>query len=112
MASQNSKMASQFKEKFLIENVDDRIRERIAAFVCLTGEEPTALFGSPEVTGDYKELLVIPFPYRSYKMRFRSEEFAGISVREDDRFSHWYLGIIGNTIFPFLLIGETIFSDK
>ena len=105
-------MAHQFNGKFVIENVDDRIRERVAALVCLTGEDPSPLFGAPKVTGDYKEMLVIPFPYRSYKMRFRSEEFAGISVREDDRFSHWYLGIIANTIFPFLLIGETIFSDK
>jgi hypothetical protein len=105
-------MASQFTTNFDINECDPRVKDRIAAMICLTGKEPSCLFGGPNSVGNAKSMLVIPFPYRSYKMKFRTKEFAGISIREEDRFSHWYLGIIANTVFPYALMGETIFSDK
>lgn len=101
-----------YQSDFDINKVDWRVRERIAALICLTGEIPTSLYGAPWAHGKAKELLVIPFPFRSYRMKFRTEEFAGISIREEDRFSHWHLGQIGSVILPYTLMGETIFSDK
>jgi hypothetical protein len=105
-------MATVFQPDFNIETVDWRVRERIAALACLTGETPEYLLGGPRTYEDAKKMLVIPFPHRSYRMRLRTEEFAGISIREEDRFSHWYLSQIGQILIPYRLMGETIFSDK